>query len=127
MNPIRSYMGPERRESHKKWIYIFWAVIFVAVIISTSSIVVADRATNTANRSEDGFCIAIQLIEGGALSDARIANAPGVSAEVKRIRTQQYRGSIHFATQLRQLGFHCQPPQKEVRILIKEVEREGVR
>lgn len=119
MNPIRNYMGPERRQAHRKWVVIFWAVIFIAVVISSGALIVADRATKTANRSEAGFCIAIELIEGGAVSDARIANSPGVSADVKKIRTQQYKGSLFFALKLRHLHFHCRPPSPEVIKLVK--------
>lgn len=120
MNPIRAYQN-ERRHSHKAILVAFWAVIFICVVISTVSLVIADRATTTANRSENGFCIAVRLIEDGAVSDAAIANSPGVSPDVRRIRTGQYKASLAFALKLRHLGFHCPPPSPSVINLVRKV------
>jgi hypothetical protein len=124
MNPIREYQGGERRRNHNRAILIaFWAVVGICAVISGASIVVADRATTTANRSESGFCIAVHLIEQGAVGDAKIAKSPTVPPEVRRVRTQQYTGSLRFALQLRQLGFHCRPPTPDVINLVNEIRR----
>jgi hypothetical protein len=125
MNPIRGYMGPERRKHSKIWLTIFWSVIFIAVVISSGSLIVANRATDVAHRSEKGFCIAISLIESGALADARVAHSPSTPRNIRKIRTEQYRGSIFFALQLRNQGFECQKPTNSVLKLIREVERNG--
>lgn len=109
-----TYTGKERRRMNKSLLVAIGAGIFVLIVISTASLVIADRATTTANRSEDGFCIAVKLVEDGAVADAAVANSPGVSPTVKRIRTQQYKASIAFAFRLRDLGFHCDPPSRKV-------------
>jgi hypothetical protein len=125
MNPIRGYMGVERRQEHRRLLAIFWSIIFIGVVISTSSLVVAYRATNVAHRSEKGFCIAIKLIESGALADAKVAHSRTTPPDVRKIRTQQYKGSIFFALQLRNQRFECPPPANDVVPLIREVERNG--
>lgn len=120
-----SYDGPDRRKQDrrkvsKSLVVALAAVMFILIVISTASLVIADRATTTANRSEDGFCIAVKLIEDGAVSDAKVAASPGISPDVKKIRTVQYKASLAFALRLRHLGFHCSPPSQEVIQLVRK-------
>lgn len=126
MSPIRKFFSDDSK--HKAILAAFWAVIFICVVISSVSIFIASdatstakKATATADRSEDGFCIAVKLIEDGAVSDAAIANSPGVSPDVRRIRTGQYKASLAFALKLRHLGFRCPPPSPAVINLVRKV------
>lgn len=115
-----TYHGTERRRTNRGVVAAIGALVLALIVLSTWGLFVAQHATTIANRSEDGFCIAVRLIEDGAVSDAKIANSAGVSADVKQIRTQQYRASLAFALRLRHLGFRCGPPSPEVSQLVRK-------
>lgn len=104
----------ERRKSYKALIPLVIAIFTIAIVLSSVGLKIAYDATNTADRSEDGFCIAIKLIEDGALSDAKIAGSPQIPKDARDARRSQYLGALHFSKELRNLGFRCDPPQKAV-------------
>jgi hypothetical protein len=110
MSPIRNHV------THKQWLILFWAVVAIAVVVSTGALRAAHSAGQTAQRSEKGFCIAIQLIESGALADATVALNNKTQADIAKVRLGQARGSIHFASQLRSI-VHCPPPEPRVKKL----------
>jgi hypothetical protein len=51
MNPIGVYYGPERRKVDRNRLIVFWAILAIATVISTGSLLVANQATKTANRA----------------------------------------------------------------------------
>lgn len=112
-------MSPIRHMTRKEWLFAFWAVVLVGAVISSGALIAARNANSTAKRSEKGFCIAIQLIESGAVADSAIANNPKTTPETKRIRTGTARGSLFFAAKLRSI-VHCQPPPEPVSMLYTE-------
>lgn len=119
-------MSPIRHMTRKEWLIAFWAVVILAAIVSTGALVsarhandAADTANESAQRSEKGFCIAINLIESGAKADAAVADNPRTTKSIKNIRREQARGSLFFASQLRSI-VRCPQPDPSVKKLYKE-------
>lgn len=109
-------MSPIRHMTRREWLIAFWAVVVMAAVVSSGALISAHKANNTAQRSEKGFCIAIKLIEGGAVADAEIANNPNTTPDTKRIRNGTARGSLSFASQLRDI-VHCDAPPPKIKDL----------
>lgn len=112
-------MSPIRHMTRKEWLFAFWAVVIIAVVVSTGALLSARSANSTAERSEKGFCIAIKLIESGAAADAAVADNPRTSDDIKNIRRKQAAGSLFFASQLRSI-VHCQAPLHPIGALYEE-------
>lgn len=117
MSPIRKFFSDESK--HTALLTAFWAIIFISIVISSGALKIAYHAVATSDRAEHGFCIAIKLIEGGAVADAAIAANPKTTLETKAIREGTARGGLSYASELRSV-VHCDGPPPIVTALYKQ-------
>lgn len=106
-NPTESpHNGPERRSGERNRTIIFWALIFICIVVSTGAAFVAHHADKVSEKSEAAHCVLVAALRISQVrSQGLILKYP--TDTVNSERQESIKEAQALIDKLKATGIHC--------------------